>query len=382
MLETVGQKLKEAREARGLSIRKVSDDTKISARHLEALETDNFHYFPSETYSLGFLRSYSLYLGLDENRMIQFYKSDQMMQRKTPIKELTEKPVSMLDYLGNYMKYAILPIILAGLGFGGYYYYYHYDPSSGSPPQKNTAPDVSFNVQDYLKNSGKVPKEKTDSMSFANGIIIALVAKGEGIDFLLDGTEAYIVLKDMKYRDPGSKQNNVELVFYPGKQSIFLSEGSPYETAFPWLSSKLGVHILGATPNNVKLKVEKLGKNDSFDEKHFSNQRPYNKNQNNEIIKPENFTITLVAKTIGENYVEFYIDGQQKKRGIISAGEVLHFEANDSIQMKIGDAGAIDVIVNGKSLKRGRRGQQINRIIRKVKDPLEQLKYRLEIKDT
>ena len=139
---------------------------------------------------------------------------------------------------------------------------------------------------------------------------------------------------------------------------------------------------MGATPNNIKIKVIRLGRNENYTEKYDdSNENSQAKEEQN-ILKPENFTINLIAKAVADNYVEFYVDGEQKKKGILPAGETLHFEASNSIQMKIGNAGAMDIIVNGKTLKRGRNGQQINRIIRKVKDPLRQLKYKLEIKDS
>ncbi len=381
MRENIGQRLKKARESKGLSIQKIVEETKISARNLTALESGNFGLFPSETYALGFLRRYARYLNLDDNTMIQRYRNDQMMAIEAPIKELTRKPVTVLDHLKNQVKFVLLGFIVILLIFGIYQGFFNASRQEFS--LASSSPNVSFNIRDHLKESGKVPEGKTDSVSFANGVIISLVSKKEGIAFLLERSEIYVILEDLQYDNLESDNNQADLVIYPGKKKISLSEATPSVVNFPWLPNKFKIYILGSTPNNIKIKVEKLGKNELFDEKYLTRKNVENtEDTNGQIINPDNFTIDLVAKTIHENYLELYVDGKQEKRGIIPAGEVLHFKANHSIQIKIGDAGGIDVIINGKPLQRGKKGQQVNKIIRKVKDPLEQLKYRLEIKDS
>ena len=61
----IGTTLRDARTQRGLSIEQVSQDTRISARFLEALETERFDSLPAPVYVRGFLRSYASYLKLD-----------------------------------------------------------------------------------------------------------------------------------------------------------------------------------------------------------------------------------------------------------------------------------------------------------------------------
>src|SRR3712207_5244838 len=61
----LGQRLTEAREARGVSLEQVERDTRIVRRYLLALEREDFSVFPAEVYARGFLRSYASYLGLD-----------------------------------------------------------------------------------------------------------------------------------------------------------------------------------------------------------------------------------------------------------------------------------------------------------------------------
>ena len=63
---TVGQRLKEAREAAGLSIEDVAATTRIPTRHLASLEIGDWDQLPASTYSVGFAKNYATAVGLDK----------------------------------------------------------------------------------------------------------------------------------------------------------------------------------------------------------------------------------------------------------------------------------------------------------------------------
>ena len=69
-MPSIGEQLAGARAARNLSITDVAQDTRISARFLEALERDDFDALPAPVYVRGFLRSYSNYLRLDPQPLL------------------------------------------------------------------------------------------------------------------------------------------------------------------------------------------------------------------------------------------------------------------------------------------------------------------------
>jgi transcriptional regulator with XRE-family HTH domain len=62
---TVGQRLREAREAKGLSIEDIAATTRIPTRHLSSLETSEWDKLPAATYSVGFAKNYAAAVGLD-----------------------------------------------------------------------------------------------------------------------------------------------------------------------------------------------------------------------------------------------------------------------------------------------------------------------------
>ena len=66
---TVGQRLREAREAKGLSVEDIAAQTRIPTRHLSSLETSEWDKLPAATYSIGFAKNYAAAVGLDRNEI-------------------------------------------------------------------------------------------------------------------------------------------------------------------------------------------------------------------------------------------------------------------------------------------------------------------------
>jgi transcriptional regulator with XRE-family HTH domain len=63
--QSVGERLRAAREARNLSLDDVARQTRIPVRHLEHIEKEEWDALPAITYSVGFARSYANTIGLD-----------------------------------------------------------------------------------------------------------------------------------------------------------------------------------------------------------------------------------------------------------------------------------------------------------------------------
>ena len=64
--KTVGEKLREAREAQGLSLAEIAARTRIPLRQLEAIEQSDYASLPSITYAVGFAKAYARAVGVDE----------------------------------------------------------------------------------------------------------------------------------------------------------------------------------------------------------------------------------------------------------------------------------------------------------------------------
>ena len=89
-MESVGERLRRAREEMGVSIEQVARETLISKRYLFAIESEEFSVMPGETYISGFISNYSTYLGLDPIEMVTLYKNFQIQEQPIPFNELLE----------------------------------------------------------------------------------------------------------------------------------------------------------------------------------------------------------------------------------------------------------------------------------------------------
>lgn len=64
--KTVGDKLREAREAQGLTLADIANRTRVPIRHLEAIENNRMEGMASPAYAIGFTKTYARAVGLDE----------------------------------------------------------------------------------------------------------------------------------------------------------------------------------------------------------------------------------------------------------------------------------------------------------------------------
>ncbi|HUK77682.1 MAG TPA: RodZ domain-containing protein [Thermoleophilia bacterium] len=71
----IGSTLRETRVRRKTTLQQAEDDTKIRVKYIQAMENEDFDLMPSPAYVKGFLRTYSAYLGLDANVMLDEYRS-------------------------------------------------------------------------------------------------------------------------------------------------------------------------------------------------------------------------------------------------------------------------------------------------------------------
>jgi cytoskeletal protein RodZ len=73
MSDTIGEKLRLAREARGIALRDISEQTRISIRYLEAIETDDYKRLPGGIFNRSFIRAYAKFIGYDEHQALEDY---------------------------------------------------------------------------------------------------------------------------------------------------------------------------------------------------------------------------------------------------------------------------------------------------------------------
>jgi cytoskeletal protein RodZ len=70
MSDTIGARLRQARELHKLTLQQASETTKVRIHYLQALESDDFSAIPSAAQARGFLRIYSEFLGLELSELL------------------------------------------------------------------------------------------------------------------------------------------------------------------------------------------------------------------------------------------------------------------------------------------------------------------------
>lgn len=72
-MQTIGERLEEARKRKGISIREAAEATKIRGDYLHKFESNQFDLRLPEIYVRGFLRIYSTYLKLPPEKLVSDY---------------------------------------------------------------------------------------------------------------------------------------------------------------------------------------------------------------------------------------------------------------------------------------------------------------------
>ena len=74
-MQTIGERLEEARKRKGVSIREAAEATKIRSDYLHKFESNSFDLKLPEIYVRGFLRSYARYLELNSEKLLADYRT-------------------------------------------------------------------------------------------------------------------------------------------------------------------------------------------------------------------------------------------------------------------------------------------------------------------
>ncbi|HEY4047774.1 MAG TPA: helix-turn-helix domain-containing protein [Acidobacteriaceae bacterium] len=76
--------MRKEREARGVALEAITKTTKISNRHLVALEQEQFQTLPGGVFNKGIVRGYARAIGLNEEEWVERYLSAYQASGKAP----------------------------------------------------------------------------------------------------------------------------------------------------------------------------------------------------------------------------------------------------------------------------------------------------------
>jgi cytoskeleton protein RodZ len=116
MAESIGEKLRLARETRGIALRDISEQTRISMRYLESIESDDYRRLPGGIFNRSFIRAYAKFIGYDEQQAMEEY-AQTMRDRGETEEDSSKKSKSVLytDDPGSANRSPLATLVLAML---------------------------------------------------------------------------------------------------------------------------------------------------------------------------------------------------------------------------------------------------------------------------
>ncbi|NJS13355.1 MAG: helix-turn-helix domain-containing protein [Sphingopyxis sp.] len=166
-----GDRLRMAREGAGLSIADIANRTRITQRHIDAIERSDFDALPSRTYVTGFTRAYARAVGLSDVEIAREVRAELDGGAMSP-RELYEayEPADPARVPSRALAYTLLAAVVVLVGGYGIWRTLALDdqpattttltaPSAdAAPPQKApaAAPAPSADAQVVLSGIGEV----------------------------------------------------------------------------------------------------------------------------------------------------------------------------------------------------------------------------------
>jgi len=164
MSQTLGEKLRQAREERGISLTEVAEQTRISPQYIEAIERDDYKPLPGGIFNKGFVKSFAKYVGVDENEALADYLNiiaEKEDQNDEDLK--TYKPEVLTD---DYSSRSMIPtilgaVIILGLMTAGILYFLQYRNESPQPVANTNTNANSSNSNTALPDTANAGPEMT-----------------------------------------------------------------------------------------------------------------------------------------------------------------------------------------------------------------------------
>ena len=154
-MTTVGEILQQERINKGIALVDIEKQIKVREKYLRAIEENNWDFFSSKIYITGILKNYSRLLGLDEKKVLAFFRRDYekkdevKFKRKVPSQYLTPETRQVL-------RNGFIALIVFFIFYFGYQLKLYFAP----PRLEIIAPKTtSFVREDRVKIVGKTEKD-------------------------------------------------------------------------------------------------------------------------------------------------------------------------------------------------------------------------------
>jgi cytoskeleton protein RodZ len=201
---SIGERLRRAREARGMSLDDVAGQTRIPMRHLQHIETEEWDALPAPTYAIGFARNYANAVGLDGAALSsELRDSIGGPRRRAPAPEYYEPA----DPARVPPRSIVLVAILLAVLLGGAYMIWRSLGGADDEPASNPIADAPTRISVPETASGPAPESLAgQSVTLtATGDVWLRITQGQGGAQIFQG----ILAAGQTYAVPATAQRPV-----------------------------------------------------------------------------------------------------------------------------------------------------------------------------
>ncbi len=354
-MESIGNKLHAARSAKGLTLEQAVRDTHMTKRFIEAMETEDFDQFPGEAYLLGFLRTYSAYLGLDGEEVVTLYHNIKLQEQPAPIDELLDRKrhapipaklilaIVLVTVLGGFVTLLITGVL-----------------SFPEATRRNGRAEVVDEREFLVLQEQFVERRFTQGDRIAVPVdgeeaVLEFVEIGERVAF---GSEAGIVHLGQGERrlldltGEGSGDVNVSV------RQIYLSDEDP-----PAAVVRID-RVLSMEPVDVPVAGE-ITETDRSDLALGQTNRPERRRDPVVIAQfPVLEEYFLEADFRGSTLFRWEVDDKPREERLVQNGDLLRTSVEDMVRLWVSNAGNLRLRVAGNPVDLGDQGEVVAAVIR------------------
>jgi cytoskeleton protein RodZ len=328
-MESLGQSLREEREARSISLEEIASATKIVPRYLEALEADRLDLMPGGFFIKGIIRAYAQAVGLDPEKVLARYKSAGILAGPEPGKGVLGKHAAPAAVLGDRLRPEIPPAPVEP------------PPVAEEAPAMPEKPGPSLVFEEASAKPGRAPMTRRQMLTWAARGLAALVIVGTALLLWAPwrrrsapaGPGPAAVQAEIPAAKPSETPQAPAATSKP-------SEQQPAGTLSPQASQP--VPAPGAA-EPAAAKPEAAATAPAADEAW------------------EGLTIEISFEA--ETWIQVYADGILRIGGLFPAGGSARAQASEKLLIHTGNAGGFTFKLNGRQAKPlGRSGQVLTGI--------------------
>ena len=334
-LQQLGQKIREARIAKNLSIESVSGHTHIAVKILEVIEEGELEKGPNPVFMRGLVRTYCQYLGIDKTDIVEKIeqllksadKGEQQLKTLKPVIEIREShPIRNI--------LAVLVLVTVG--------YLLYSIYSSQIP--------FFLAQDNNTQSNSAMVAVEDKLAESENIIVT----DEGI------VKSPQSVKQSKQKPAVSEKIIPEQIEASGETSymedsnlVKTDNTGENNTPADTVTEKTETdEVFAATKRtSEKLEIES--------EKSLTgpNQTNLSKLSQPEVEQDVLEPLTLEVEASEGTWISISVDGNEAKDIRLSTDEIHQWEAKKEYLLTLGNTHAVRILLNGREIETNRTHQ-------------------------